>query len=325
MLLSLVSPGRLRNVSSILRNWKCSVRNQSGQGRATSRTRWTADEYYRLGELYQQGLPIEQIANMMDNRSICAIQQRIAICSRRQPSFGQGRAVSKTTPWTADEDHRLRELCHQGLPREQISGTMDKRSLSAVKKRCKDLKIALPPGQKKERRMAPRWSPQETALLFELKEQGLTHEQIASHFPKRSYYAVNNHLLNCESRTLGHQQQRQTYTRADLECIIHMRVKEAMSLAEIASELECSLYSITEVWRSRCVPLLSEETLRLVESYRVWTPKEEEHLLELHRKGTLSTRHAALRFPSKTMATVRAKCSHALLRFPRFSDKEESL
>jgi transposase-like protein len=199
---------------------------------------------------------------------------------------------------------------------------MSNRSLVAIQNRFRKVNPGGTP-QSRSKATHRRWSPQEEALLLEMVQQGVSHHDMASRLPGRSYPSIKCHLANRETWTSGQRQKRRTYTNAELQRMIHMRLKEARSFKEIALEFKLSQQSITDVWRTRCLRLVPKEAQELIKVHRLWSQKETDHLMKLHREGNLSTRDVALQFPSKSLLPVRQKCLRELLVFPRYTKKPE--
>jgi transposase len=231
------------------------------------------------------------------------------------------RPGSSYARWTADEDRKLVELRQQGLEFSQVANMMSNRSLVAIINRFGKVKPGSVTPQSRSKATPRLWSPQEEALLLEMVQQGVSHHDMANRLPGRSYPSIKCHLANRETWTSGQRQKHRTYTDAELQRMIHMRLKEARSFKEIALEFNCSQQSVTEVWRARCLRLIPEEAQELIKMHRLWSQKETDHLIKLHRKGTLSTRDVALQFPSKSLTHVRQKCLRELLVFPRCTKK----
>jgi hypothetical protein len=106
------------------------------------------------------------------------------------------------------------------------------------------------------------------------------------------------------------------FTEEDVQRVVEMRMKEDKTYGEIASELNCSTNTVEYVWRSRCRNLVSDEVRESIRRHRRWSPNEEQHLLELQRRGSISIPDAARQFPSKTEGAVRINIMRERLEFP---------
>lgn len=235
------------------------------------------------------------------------------------------RSGSNYARWTADEDRKLIELRQQGLQFSQITDIMSNRTLAALVARFNILKpgkIVRP--QPRANAIVRHWSPQEEELMLEMLQQGLTRADMMNRLPGRTYNSIRCHLAARETWTPGHRQKNRIYKDAEIQRMIHMRLKEARSFKEIALEFKVHQRSVSEAWYSRCLPLVSEEAREMIRLQRIWSPKEIDHLLRLHRKGTLTTREAALQFPSKSMRQVQSYCARRMLKFPRCSKKPKA-
>ena len=211
------------------------------------------------------------------------------------------RSGSGHVRWTANEDRKLIELRQKGLPWSQITDIMSHRSLVGLLARFQVLNPGNIPPQPRANVTLRNWSTQEEELLLEMVQQGLTCADMASRLPGRTYYPIKGHLAARDTWTSGHRQKRRIYADAEIQRMIHMKLKEARTFKEIALEFKVSQYSIAEIWQIRCLPLVSKEAREMISLQRHWSPKETDRLLRLHRKGTLSTSEAALQFPSKSL------------------------
>lgn len=186
-------------------------------------------------------------------------------------------------------------------------------SYSSCEVRLRLLRAGIQPEGKAERR---RWTAEEDALLLEKYRQGLTHHQIAACFPDRNYFAVSRHTTFLTSWTTPQStDDLRDFTDAQIQRIIDMKLKEAKTLHEIALELKTSALRVVTLWRYQCAPRISQDMKDTLARRRVWTSHEAEHLLELHRRGTLCAKDAALQFPSKTFAAFKTKCIRERLVF----------
>ena len=151
--------------------------------------------------------------------------------------------------------------------------------------------------------------------MLEKQRQGLSHQGIASYFPDRTPHSVSM----CVSR-LAHwpvsRPRARDFTEEDLQRIIEMRSKEGKTYIEVGHEMQCSPRMIENLWQKRCSSMVTKETLQSVRSLRTWSPYEQEHLLELHRRGTTSISDAVRQFPSSTESAVRKKIMRMRLTFP---------
>jgi len=229
------------------------------------------------------------------------------------------RFESRSAHWTADEDRKLTELRQQGWEYSKIASVISDRSLTAVVRRSNILKLEKTARQPRAKTTPRSWSAQEEAFLLEMMQQGLTSYEMAACLPGRTFYSIEKHIANRETWTSGQRRKNRSYADADIQRMIHMRLEEARTYRQIAHEFKCSRESVIELWHGRCLPLVSKEAQELISirTQRLWSQKENDHLLNLHRKGVLSIRDAALQFPSKSLANVRARCSRLLLAFPR--------
>ena len=251
---------------------------------------------------------------------ILCIRNRFA---HRNVSRLYRRGLSK--PWTADEDSKLMELRRQGTSMQHIAKEMIGRTFMAIETRIMVLNTGKVSQKKKDTSRSPIWTPEENALLLEKLQQGLLYRQIASFFPGRTYHAVTTHLQNRERWASPQSRRYQRWTDAELQRIIDMRTKEAKTLTEIAAAFNCTFPAIAGAWRLRCERLISKEAHDSIQRQTLWTPIEEEHLQELHRreKEKMHVDCVALHFPSKTTDAVRNKCRRMGLGFARRRRKPE--
>ena len=219
-------------------------------------------------------------------------------------------------PWTAEEERKLRRLVQQGFGPMRIASEMRDRPFSTIEFRLQALKAGCKPlqveGERKKGRM---FTAEEKALILEKRTQGLSHQGIASYFPDRSFSSVRRCMLGLVPWPLSKRRARD-FTEEDLQRIIEMRSKEGKTYSEIGQEMQCSWRTIENLWRKRCLSMVTKETLQSVRSLRTWSPYEQEHLLELHRRGTTSISDAVRQFPSRTESAVRKKIMRMRLTFP---------
>lgn len=223
-----------------------------------------------------------------------------------------------TGPWTAEEERKLRSLAQQGFGPMRIASEMSDRAFSTIEFRLQALKAGGKPLQVEgERRKGRMFTAEEKALMLEKRRQGLSHQGIASYFPDRSLSSVRNHvsrLMHCPVP------KRQTgdFKEEDLQRIIEMKSKEGKSFGEIGRAMQCSPRTIESLWYHRCLSMITEEVLQSTRPSYLWSLHEQEHLLELHRRGTISMSDAARQFPSRTETAVRKKIMRMRLTFPTF-------
>jgi len=164
---------------------------------------------------------------------------------------------------------------------------------------------------------------EESTLLQEKHRQGLEPGHIMRHLPGRSKRSIVVRLSRLKLRRAAQEQECDEFADGEVQRIIDMRLKEAKTLSEIASEFKSSTYQIEYLWETRCLRILSEEDISSVRWQTKWTPNELEHLFELHRRGTLCLRDVFLQFPSKTEMAVRGKCAREGLAFVKLPKKEK--
>ncbi|GAB7336215.1 hypothetical protein MBLNU13_g08983t1 [Cladosporium sp. NU13] len=160
--------------------------------------------------------------------------------------------------------------------------------------------------------------------MLEKLEQGLTPLQMMGFFPGRTYSSVNKHTQRLRAWYIGQRDKPKTDSDPLIQRIIDMRVKEAKNGREIASELGIKYGQVSNLWETRCVKMVSKEMLDQLYLQTNWSPKEIEHIFELHRRATLCSSDAALQFPSKTLKALMAKCTRLQLRWPIRSKGQRS-
>lgn len=229
------------------------------------------------------------------------------------------RQLSQSTgPWTAEEERKLRSLAEQGYGPMRIASEMSGRSFSTIEYRLQALKAGgKAPRVEGESRKFRVFTAEEKALMLEKRRQGLSHQGIASYFPDRSLSSVRRYVLGLVHWPLSKRRARD-FTEEDLQRIIEMRSKEGKTFGEIGHEMQCPQRTIENLWQRRCRSMITKETLQSIHSPNAWSPHEKEHLLELHRRGTISMSDAALQFPSRTESAIRKKIMRMRLTFPTF-------
>ena len=178
-----------------------------------------------------------------------------------------------------------------------------------------------PPRAESEKATSYLWTAEEEALVQEKRRQGLSIYEIASYVPHRGYNAVKKHLKRLPSWPVSQRRGKQ-FTEEELQRIVETRLKEDKTYFEIAVEMECSLEMLETLWRTRCRDLVSKEMQESIRRHRHWTPSEEQHLQELHRRGKLNISDAALQFPSKSRGSVSKKIMRERLEFPKYYSRK---
>lgn len=223
-----------------------------------------------------------------------------------------------TRPWTAEEDRKLRSLVQQGFGTTRIASEMSDRPFSTIEDRLMRLKAgSKPPRIGGERRGACRFTTEENALILEKRRQGLSHREIASYLPNRTPPSVRMRLLRLLNRPVS-TVRRKKLTEEELQRISDMRWKEGKTFGEISDEMQCSPRTVSEVCNRRCPSMGPEKARQFIYLNNMWTPQEEEHLVELQRQGTISIAEAARQFPSRTASAVKNKIMRMRLKFPHF-------
>lgn len=208
-------------------------------------------------------------------------------------------------------------LFQRGLKAAQIAKELDGHSINSCRWRLSTLKGGLRAPVDGEPDPWRRWTPEEDALLQEKRQQGLTVTEIARH-PSfdRSYSSIAKRIQRLSTWPVSRRRIRD-FTAEDLQRVIEMRLKEAKTTEEVAHEMQCTPEMATSLWRQRCRHLISKETRDVIHWHTKWTPNEENHLLELQRRGTMTCRDAALHFPGRTASSIRQKINCLGLEFLR--------
>lgn len=272
-------------------------------------------------------------------RTFPAILCNYGKSSIRRQSSGTKRVLR---PWNHDEDHKLTNLRRNGFSLGQISAEMNRSYLSIENRLItlrrgddkREARVTSDPDTSpitRKKRGQTLWSAEEVALLREKHDQGLSQLQIASFFPTRSLSSVRGRINDMTSTSYDHQlkvqgrlQHKRTFTDAQVQRVIDLRLKEAKTLIEIAPEFNCTHRAVSHLWRTRCLPIMSDMERDICYGYKAWTPEEVKHLFELQRRGTMSTSDAALHFPSKTANSVSHKAYRLRLQFVRRPAKQRS-
>lgn len=149
---------------------------EDDDGRVTKGT-WCKEEDDRLLEAVQKyGTDNwKAVSQVVTGRSAKQCRDRYKL--KLDPTINHG-------PWTKAEDDRLIELSQEyGRAWTKIARHMPGRTENAVKSRISSL----------ERSRTKDWSPEEDALLTELKKKNVDFEQMVEHFPNRSVHAIKKH------------------------------------------------------------------------------------------------------------------------------------
>jgi transposase-like protein len=236
----------------------------------------------------------------------------------RQLSQSSGGKPVNRRSWTAEEDRKLRDLVQQGFGTTRIASEMSDRSFATVEWRLTLLKAGgKPPQVEGGQGLSRPWTTEENALVLEKRRQGASLYDLMNCFPDRTFSSVMNHIRRLETWPTDRRRRAKDFTEKDLQRIVELKVEGGKTHHEIAHEMECSTRTLEYVWRTRCSNLVSKEAQEFIWQHQAWTPREEEHLLELHRRGTISALDAALHFPSKTQNSVQKKIMRERLEFPK--------
>ena len=207
----------------------------------------------------------------------------------------------------------------QGFGTTRIASEMSDRPFSTIENRLMRLKAGgKAPQIGGEIRGAGRFTTEENALILEKRRQGLSNQEIASYLPNRSPPSIRLRLLRLLDRPVS-TSRRKNFTEEELQRISEMRWKEGKTFGEISDEMQCSPKTVSEVCNRRCPSIGPEKARQFIYLNNMWTPQEQEHLVELQRQGTMSVAEAARQFPSRTASAVRKKIMRMRLKFPHFS------
>jgi len=236
-------------------------------------------------------------------------------CTHRQLSQSTGANPFSRQPWTEESDRKLRSLVQQGFKPKRIESEMSDHTYSAIHWRYAALKAGDRTFQAEGQRS---WTAEEHALILEKRKQGLSLRDILSHLPGRSYSSIKNYTHRIP---IWHVSPRlaKDFTEDELQRVIEMRLKEAKTYKEIARAMASSTMTIERLWRYSRLSTISANVRKCL-----WTLEENEHLLELHRRGNVSITDAARQFPSKSRNAVSLKIRFEGLKFPSRSEAKGS-
>ena len=146
---------------------------------------WTEREDAVLCRLRDQGWDFERIAAKLPDRTLVALQRRVAHL------IAQGRLASFRAPWSAEEDALLCELSAQRLSAGAMTEHFKGRTRDAIAHQLRQLQRL---GRIENRRSPGRvpWTVREESVLFRMRADGATLEDIAAKLPRRSRAAVAN-------------------------------------------------------------------------------------------------------------------------------------
>jgi hypothetical protein len=213
-------------------------------------------------------------------------------------------------PWTSEESRKLLELYEKGLSVPQISKEFGDRSIISVRDHVADLRR----GSSEISSKKP-WTAEEISILLAKRQAGCAFKDI--HLPGRSRMALQERWKHCQD--LGNRWQdnkgakapptvksRRTYTDAEVERIIDLRLKERKSMKEIAFEMGRSNESIIQIWGKRCKHLVTKEALQELRSSGAWTSKNDDLLVKLYNQGK-KVRDIHTHFPDRTLAATQLR------------------
>ncbi|KAM0701232.1 hypothetical protein Q7P35_011593 [Cladosporium inversicolor] len=239
------------------------------------------------------------------------------ISSRHKSSLDLGYEQPK---WTKEEDKKLLELYDQAArekchwPAFVVKG-LGNRSITAVKDRIYAHRHgAIAYGSYRK------WTEDEISTIRKKLQQGVPLRELSKHLPSRSFSAIKErvlHLRSVPSTTRAIPFGRQEFTDDQIQRVIHMRLREQKSRAEVAAELNCHLSEFKRLWRARCAPLLSHSELESIRAFNYWTQEETDRLTELYTWTTLSRSDVALQFPSRGKSAVDTKIERLQLASAR--------
>jgi hypothetical protein len=153
------------------------------------------------------------------------------------------------------------------------------------------------------------WTTQEDAKASELRQKGLSFEEISKYLPGRSYSAVSGRVTRQAvqfpkfTAKRGHNAAYVPYTAEDLRRITNWKMKDYKGSAEIAERLGRSKSSIEYTWRFTCSKMLNKEDLDSLRLRGAWSENEVKRLRELSSRRT-KRRDIALQFPSKSYHSI---------------------
>lgn len=235
----------------------------------------------------------------------------------RQSSQSSGGKPVTRRQWTAEEDRKLRDLVQQGFGIARIASEMSDRTFAMLRWRLTGLRVGgKPPPAEGGQGPARPWTAEENALVLEKRRQGASGYDLMDCFPDRTYCSVMNHIRRLETWSTDRRPRSRDFKEEDLRRIVELKVGGGTH-HEIAREMGTSTRTLEYVWRTRCSHLISKEAREITRQHQAWTPREEEHLVELQRRGTISIGDAALHFPSKSPWSVHSKITRERLDFPK--------
>jgi hypothetical protein len=145
--------------------------------------------------------------------------------------------------------------------------------------------------------------------------------EITKHLPSRGWGAITTRMAiivqHAGTSSLKNRRRRRVWSDDDLRRMIEMKVVEHKSEQEIATEFDTSWKSVRGAWSTRCVKMLSQTDILLLQARRKWTSAEVNHLAELYIRTTITPNDLALHFPSKTLNAVNVKISRSRFQVAR--------
>lgn len=235
----------------------------------------------------------------------------------------------KSNERTAEEDHKLLKLHEQAVKEKRpwsrsIAEELGNRSVNAVLDRFRTLRS----GARTSGRLGrtPRWSADELSILREKLQQGIVHVELAKYLPGRSLAGIKYRIRQqrcVDADAPSNCNKVPDFTDAEVQRAIAMRLKEAKSLGEVATELRCTLWTARVSWRDRCAALLNQKENDIIYSHTRWSHAEFRHLEELCASTTLRRSEVALHFPSKTQNAVHCKIMKSQLTLASEHDQAQ--
>jgi hypothetical protein len=146
---------------------------------------WTEREDTVLCRLRNQGWDFERIAEKLPDRTLVAVQRRVAHLLAR------GRIESFRAPWSAEQHDLLCELRAQGLSAGAMTEHFKDRTRDAIAHQLRHLQRL---GRIENRRSPGRvpWTVREESVLLRMRADGATLGDIAAKLRRRSRAAVAN-------------------------------------------------------------------------------------------------------------------------------------
>lgn len=208
-----------------------------------ARVAWTEREDAIICRMRARGLDFDDIAKKLPNRTLFAVQRRVAHL------VGQGRIASWRARWSEEENSLLCKLQAQGLQASAMKPHFKDRTRSAIVHQLRLLeREGRIQAERSDSPIGPAWTDREEAVLVQMRKDGATLDEIAAKLKRRTRSAVAakaQALIDAEElpRAAFAPLSKRPWTLEEDELVVEMR-KAGKSATAMAAALGRSVASV---------------------------------------------------------------------------------